>query len=58
MRYLFLLNPLSFMSEAMRLAVTPQVPHMPLPLLLGGLVGFAALFAFLGARSFQRRTIL
>lgn len=57
-RYLFLLNPLSFMSEAMRLAVTPQVPHMPLPLLLGGLVGFAALFAFLGARSFQRRTIL
>lgn len=57
-RYLFLLNPLSFMSEAMRLAVTPEVPHMPLALLLPGLLGYVALFAFLGARSFEKRTIL
>ena len=57
-RYLFLLNPLTFMSEAMRLAVTPDVPHMPLPLLLGGLLGFAALFTFLGTRAFEKRTIL
>jgi ABC-2 type transport system permease protein len=57
-RYLFLLNPLTFMSEAMRLAVTPDVPHMPLPLLLAGLVGFAVLFTALGARSFEKRTIL
>jgi ABC-2 type transport system permease protein len=57
-QYLFLLNPLTFMSEAMRLAVTPETPHMPLPLLLAGLVGYLALFTFLGARSFERRTIL
>ncbi len=57
-RYLFLLNPLTFMSEAMRLAVTPQGPHMPLPLLLGGLLGYLGLFTFLGARSFEKRTIL
>jgi ABC-2 type transport system permease protein len=57
-RFLFLLNPLTFMSEAMRLAVTPEVPHMWLPLLLAGLLGFLALFVFLGARSFRRRTIL
>ena len=57
-RYLFLLNPLTFMSEAMRLAVTPDVPHMPLPLLLGGLLGFAALFTFLGTRAFEKRCIL
>jgi ABC-2 type transport system permease protein len=57
-RYLFLLNPLTFMSEAMRLAVTPDVPHMPLPLLLAGLVGFAVLFTLLGTRSFAKRTIL
>jgi ABC-2 type transport system permease protein len=57
-RYLFLLNPLTFMSEAMRLAVTPDVPHMPLPLLLAGLVGFGALFTLLGTRSFEKRTIL
>jgi len=57
-QYVFLLNPLTFMSEAMRLAVTPETPHMPLPLLLAGLLGFLALFTFLGARSFERRTIL
>jgi ABC-2 type transport system permease protein len=57
-RYLFLLNPLTFMSEAMRLAVTPDIPHMPIPLLLAGLVGFGAFFTFLGTRSFEKRCIL
>jgi ABC-2 type transport system permease protein len=58
LQYLFLLNPLVFMSEAMRWGVTPDVPHMPLPILLPGLLGFVLLFTFLGARSFERRTIL
>ena len=57
-QYLFLLNPLTFISEAMRLAVTPAGPHMPLPLLLGGLAFFLVLFVYLGARSFEKRTIL
>lgn len=57
-QYLFLLNPLTFVSEAMRLAVTPAAPHMPLPLLFGGLFGWLALLALFGARSFERRTIL
>jgi ABC-2 type transport system permease protein len=57
-QYVFLLNPLVFMSEAMRMAVTPDVPHMPVPLLLGGLAGFTLLFTVLGARSFEKRTIL
>jgi ABC-2 type transport system permease protein len=57
-RYLFLLNPLTFMSEAMRVAVTPNASHMALPLLLGGLLLYLALFTFIGARSFERRTIL
>jgi len=46
------------MSEAMRLSVTPDVPHMPVPLLIAGLVGFSAFFLFSGARAFERRTIL
>jgi ABC-2 type transport system permease protein len=58
LQYGFLLNPLVFMSEAMRLAVTPDVPHMPAPLLVSGLVAFAGLFLFAGARAFERRTIL
>jgi ABC-2 type transport system permease protein len=58
LQYLFLVNPLTFISEAMRLAVTPSVPHMPLPLLLGGLAFFLVVFVRLGARSFEKRTIL
>lgn len=58
LRYLLLINPLAFISEALRMAVTPEIPHMPLPLLLGGLFGFTVLLAWLGVRSFERRTIL
>jgi ABC-2 type transport system permease protein len=57
-RYLFLINPLVFISEALRLAVTPEIPHMPLPLLASGLLIFTVGLILLGARSFERRTIL
>jgi ABC-2 type transport system permease protein len=57
-QYVFLLNPLVFMSEAMRLAVTPEVRHMPLALVLAGLLFYGALFLGAGARAFERRTIL
>ncbi len=58
LQWLFLLNPLVFMSEAMRLAVTPEIPHMPLALILAGLLLFTLVLALAGARSFERRTIL
>jgi ABC-2 type transport system permease protein len=57
-QYAFLINPLVFMSEAMRAAVTPDVPHMPAPLMLAGILGFTTLFTVLGAREFERKTIL
>lgn len=57
-RFLFLLNPLVFVSEAMRVAVTPASPHMPIALLLLGLLGWLAVLATLGIRQFLRRTIL
>ena len=58
LRVLFLVNPLVFMSEAMRLAVTPDVHHMGLPLLAGGMLVHLLLFGWLGSRSFEKRTIL
>jgi ABC-2 type transport system permease protein len=58
LQYVFLLNPLVFMSEAMRLAVTPQVRHMPVALMLGGLALYGTLFLMMGARTFARRTIV
>lgn len=57
-QYVFLLNPLVFMSEAMRVAVTPNVPHMPMALLLAGLVGCVIGFGWLGSRTFEKRTIV
>jgi ABC-2 type transport system permease protein len=58
LQYLFLLNPLVFMSEAMRLAVTPHEAHMPLSFLLPGLALFTVALGVFGARNFERRTIL
>ena len=57
-RYLFLLNPLTFVSEAMRLAVTPEASHMPTPLLLLGLLGWLCVFTLFGKRAFEKRAIL
>jgi ABC-2 type transport system permease protein len=57
LQYAFLLNPLVFMSEAMRFSVTPTLPHMPFPLLFAGLLGFFALFTWVGTRSFLGRVI-
>jgi ABC-2 type transport system permease protein len=57
-QYVFLANPLVFMSEAMRLSVTPEMEHMSLPLMFAGLFGYCALFLWSGARAFARRTIL
>src|SRR6185503_7604710 len=58
LRFLFLTNPLVFISEAMRLTVTPDVPHMSLPLLAVGFTAHLLLFSWLGSRSFEKRTIL
>ena len=57
-RYLFLLNPLTFVSEALRWAVTPDAGHMPASLLAGGLTAFIGLLGWSGVRGFERRTIL
>ena len=57
-QYVFLVNPLVFMCEALRFAATPDAPHMPLPLLGTGLAVFAVVLTAAGARAFERRTIL
>lgn len=54
---LVLVNPLVYASEGFRAALTAQLPHMPLWLIFGGLLGFCALFTFLGLRQFERRAL-
>jgi ABC-2 type transport system permease protein len=51
-----LINPLVYLSEGMRAALTP-VPHMSLWAIYGVVIGFAALFSWLGIRNFTKRVI-
>ena len=57
MKYAVLINPLVYVAEGMRGALTPDVPHMPLPASMGALVAIAALFWMVGLRSFRQRAI-
>jgi len=52
-----LLNPLVYMSEGMRVSLTPQVPHMPYWAIYGGMIGFSALFLALGIDGFRKRVL-
>ena len=38
LQYAVLINPLVYASEGLRGALAPQVPHIPIPLVLGGLL--------------------
>jgi ABC-2 type transport system permease protein len=57
MKYAVLVNPMVYVSEGMRGALTPAVPHMPLPVVGAALVVIAAFFWTFGVRSFYKRAI-
>jgi ABC-2 type transport system permease protein len=53
-----LINPLVYVSDGMRAALTPGVPHMLLLLLiLAALVVLTVLFMALGLRAFDKRAM-
>jgi ABC-2 type transport system permease protein len=57
MKYAVLINPLVYVAEGMRAALTPAAPHMPLHLVILALILISALFWALGIRSFMRRAV-
>jgi len=52
-----LFNPIVYMSEGLRAAVTPQIAHMPWWAILTALVFFTALMGRLGLRGFLKRVV-
>jgi len=46
-----------YVAEAMRGALTPSLPHMPLPVACAAMVALAALFLTVGLRTFTRRAM-
>jgi ABC-2 type transport system permease protein len=57
LKYLVLVNPMVYVAEGIRGALTPAVPHMPLVAVAFALVVIAAFFWYLGMRSFYKRAI-
>jgi ABC-2 type transport system permease protein len=56
LQYLVLINPLVYINEGSRAALTSS-SHMSLWAVYPALVGFSALFLWVGVRNFQRRVI-
>lgn len=52
-----LVNPIVYMSEGLRAALTPSLPHMQPWLILSMLLVFLCVLSFLGIRGFRRRVI-
>jgi len=52
-----LLNPIVYMSEGLRAAVTPGIPHMPWSAIIPALLLFTAVLGKLGLRGFLKRVL-
>lgn len=57
LQVLVLVNPLVYMSEGLRAALTPDLPHMPVWAFLGALSLATLILGTIGVRAFVRRTI-
>jgi ABC-2 type transport system permease protein len=53
-----LANPLMYMSEGLRIALTPEVPHLAVGVTAAMLLLVAGLLTVLGVSGFQRRVVL
>ncbi|HWH31739.1 MAG TPA: ABC transporter permease [Egibacteraceae bacterium] len=52
-----LANPLVYIAEGFRMALTPQLPHMTSGLVLAALAAFAGAVGYAGVRGFQHRVL-
>ncbi|GAC1413338.1 MAG: ABC transporter permease [Gemmatimonadaceae bacterium] len=57
MKYAVLINPLVYVAEGMRGALTPGAPHMALPLVIIALILITAFFWALGMKYFMKRAV-
>ena len=57
LQILVLINPMVYMTEGLRAALTPGIGHMALWAILLALVGGTAVFGYLGVRTFRNRVV-
>jgi len=58
LKYLVLINPMVYVAEGMRGALTPALPHMSLGAVIGALTLLTLGVFALGLRAFERRAIM
>jgi ABC-2 type transport system permease protein len=52
-----LINPIVYMSEGLRAALTPGIPHMPAPVIILALLASLTILGSIGIRGFLKRVI-
>jgi ABC-2 type transport system permease protein len=57
LQILILVNPLVYVSEGLRGAITPNLQHMPWPVSLGVLIVIGSALGWLGMRGFRKRVL-
>ena len=57
LKWFVLFNPVVYMTEGFRAALVGAIPHMPLYSIYGALLGFAALFTWIGVKGFENRVV-
>ena len=57
LKVLVLFNPMVYMSEGLRAALTPELPHMPIWAFMLALVGGSIGLAIFSLRTFQARVV-
>jgi ABC-2 type transport system permease protein len=57
MKWAVLINPLVYVAEGMRAAITPATPHMPLLAIAVALLLVNVIFIFLGLKTFMKRAV-
>jgi ABC-2 type transport system permease protein len=58
LKWAVLINPLVYMSEAFRAALTPQLPHMPISAIYAAMIGSIALLGWVGIDGFKKRVTM
>jgi ABC-2 type transport system permease protein len=57
LKWAVLINPLVYMGEGFRAALTPQFSHMGLPFIFLGLIGYSLALGWLGISGFKKRVV-
>lgn len=57
LKYAVLINPLVYVAEGLRAVLTPNGPHMPLPVVVAALSGILLIVGWLGVNSFLKRAL-